>query len=139
MASYTSFANEFFTRFSPIDPFEIELEEATAIPPIGLEGHFTAAISRGLPPGRSRGWRSPEFDNLTDEHVYSIAAQKRDVLQIEIRKFDGNGPGRGEMQNKMALFTNIHPSVQLEEPETEQNFRFGPGWPVLLYPCGHVL
>ena len=34
----------------------------TAIPAFGFKGHFTAAVSRGPAPGRSRGWRGPAFD-----------------------------------------------------------------------------
>ena len=34
----------------------------TAIPALGFEGHFTAAVSRGPAPGRSHGWRGPAFD-----------------------------------------------------------------------------
>ena len=34
----------------------------TAIPAFSFEGHFTAAVSRGSAPGRSRGWCGPEFD-----------------------------------------------------------------------------
>ena len=34
----------------------------TAIPTFRFEGHFTAVVSRGPAPGRSRGWRGPAFD-----------------------------------------------------------------------------
>ena len=34
----------------------------TAIPGFGFEGIFTAAVSRGPAPGRSRGWRGAAFD-----------------------------------------------------------------------------
>ena len=42
--------------------FVCELGLLTAIPAFGFEGHFTAAVSRGPVPGRSRGWRGPAFD-----------------------------------------------------------------------------
>ena len=54
--------------------------------------------------------------------------------------FDGNGPRPGERcETKWRIFAKIHPNVRLEGPGTEQNFRFGSGWPVRVCPCGHVL
>ena len=44
---------------------------------------------------------------------------------------DGNGPRPGERcETKWPIFGKIHPNVRLEGPGTEQNFRFGSGWPV---------
>ena len=64
----------------------------------------------------------------------------RDILQTEIRNFDGNGPRPGERcERKWRIFAKIHPNVRLEGPGTEQNFRFGSAWPVRVCPCGHVL
>ena len=54
--------------------------------------------------------------------------------------FDGNGTRPGERcETKWRIFSKIHPNVRLEDPGTEQNFRFGLGWPVRVCPCGHVL
>ena len=54
--------------------------------------------------------------------------------------FDGNGQRPGERcETKWRIFTKIHLNVRLEGPGTEQNFRFGSGWPVRVCPGGHVL
>ena len=58
------------------------------------------------------------------------AGDNRDVLQTEIRKLQRKRAAGERCETKWCIFAKIHPNVRLEGPGTEQNFRFGSGWPV---------
>ena len=70
----------------------------------------------------------------------STNSSRETFCKPKFGNFDGNGPRPGERcETKWPIFAKIHPNVRLEGPGTEQNFRFGSGWPVRVCPCGHVL
>ena len=90
--------------------------------------------------GQSQNWTPERKFRLRWNCSHPPMSFIRDVLQTEIRNFDGNGPRPGERcETKWCMFAKIHPNVRLEDPGTEQNFRFGSGWPVRVCPCGNVL
>ena len=79
---------------------------------------------------------------FTEHRIHETTSDQRTLFcKPEIRKLRRKRAAAGrEVRNKMVHFREKSiRNLRLEGPETEQNIRFGSGWPVRVCPCGHVL